>query len=117
MNVLTTLSATRLAQLIRSRQVSAREVVDAHIRLAQAVHPVLNALVDERFQAARAEADLADAQVRAASPESERPFHGVPCTIKECMGVAGLRQTSGLVARKDRVAERDATAVARLKQV
>lgn len=110
---LLTLSATRLAALIRTREVSSREVVEAHIGRIRAVNPTLNAVVDERFADARREAELADAQVKQGAELA--PFSGVPCTIKECLGLKGMHQTSGLVSRKDRIAERDGTAVARLR--
>ena len=56
--------------------------MDAYIARAQAVNPAINALVAERFEAARREADQADALVRQGADLSGRPFHGVPCTIK-----------------------------------
>ena len=101
--------------MIRARELSSREVVEAHIRRIQAVNPVLNAVTDERFAEARAEAELADQQVASGSPEASRPFHGVPCTIKECQGLAGMRKTAGLWAHRERRAVEDGTATARLK--
>jgi fatty acid amide hydrolase 2 len=40
----------------------------------------------------------------------------VPCTIKEALAVEGMPHTAGLIARRGLVAERDATAVARLRE-
>ncbi len=45
------------------------------------------------------------------------PFLGVPCSVKECFAVQGLPQTSGLVARKGKVATADATVVRRYREV
>jgi fatty acid amide hydrolase 2 len=118
-------SATNLAALIRRREVSSREVVDAHIARIEDVNPRLNAVVAERFAAARAEADRADAALRGAGGSSAAaagaggelpPFHGVPCTIKESIALAGMPFTSGLVARTGVVADEDATPVARMRR-
>jgi fatty acid amide hydrolase 2 len=105
----------RLADLIRRRNLTSREAVDAHIALAERVNPTLNAIVRERFAQARREADAAD--VRTASvPASELPpFHGVPCTIKECFEFAGMPNSAGLVRRKNVIATKDATAVQRIR--
>lgn len=111
---LLTVSATRLAELVRDREVSAREVVDAHIARIERVNPVINAVVAERFDAARAEADEADLRVRAG--DSLPPLHGVPCTIKECFAFPGMPHTSGLLSRRGRTAEAPATAVTRLRE-
>ncbi|MEE2828013.1 MAG: amidase [Myxococcota bacterium] len=108
-------SALEIAAAIRDGEVSSREAVDAHIEGIEAVNPTINAVVQTRYEAARREADAADA-LRARTDPSELPaFHGVPCTIKECFALTGMEQTAGLVARKGRVATRDASAVERLR--
>ncbi len=117
MHELWTLSGTRLASMIRQREVTARDVVDAHIQRVERVNPVLNAVVKDRFDDARHEADAADARVRAhdGDPEALPPFLGVPCSIKECFALTGMPQSSGLVARKAWRAPSDAPTVARLR--
>jgi fatty acid amide hydrolase 2 len=113
---LLTVSAVELARRIRAGEVTSRAVVEAHIARIEAVNPTLNAVVAKRYDEARAEADAADARVRAAGdPSSLPPFLGVPCTIKECFALGGMPQSSGLVARKDIIADFDATTVARLR--
>jgi len=106
-------SAVELAARIRRREVSSREVVEAHIRRAREVNPTINAIVHARYDEALAEADRADEAVKRGG--ALPPFHGVPCTIKECIGLAGMRKTAGLLAHRDVVAERDGAAVARLR--
>lgn len=108
-----TLSGVELAALIRNRELTSREVVEAHIAKLEAVNATLNALVEDRYEAARAEADAADAAVAAGAPEAERPFHGVPCTIKESIALEGMPQTAGLVGRKGSRSSEDAVTVAR----
>ncbi|MCC6214662.1 MAG: amidase [Polyangiaceae bacterium] len=102
-----------LADWIRERRVSSREVVDAHIAQIERVNPVINAVVATRFEEARREADAAD--VALARGEVRGAFHGVPCTIKECFALEGMPQTAGLVRRRGYRAESDATAVRRLR--
>jgi fatty acid amide hydrolase 2 len=115
--VLCELPAWQLAALIRRREVSSVEVVDAHVARIVAVNPALNALVADRFDDARREARDADARIAAATTSGDElpPLLGVPCTIKEFLGVTGLSHTAGLWARRGRVAEADATVVTRLR--
>ena len=113
MTDLTTRSATQLASLIRDGEVSSREVVDAHIAKVKRVNPMINAVVVDRFDAARAEADAADAYQQRS--RSLPMFHGVPCTIKESFAVQGMPNSAGLVARKDHRALEDAITVKRLR--
>ncbi|MCB9663720.1 MAG: amidase [Alphaproteobacteria bacterium] len=106
-------SATELARAIRTGEVRSRTVVDAHIARIQAVNPRINAVVADRFDAARAEADAADAAVAAGGELP--PLHGVPCTVKEAFAVTGMPWTGGLLARKGTVADEDAVTVTRLR--
>lgn len=113
MNPLLLDSATELARKIRTGEVSSRKVVDVHIARIEEVNPRLNAVVAERFAAARAEADAADARIRAGG--ALPPFHGVPCTIKESFAVTGMPNTSGLKARVGLETTQDAVTVQRLR--
>lgn len=115
---LLSLSATRLASLIRSGEVSSAEVVEAHIRQVERVNPTLNAMVATRFEAARAEARAADARLRDRSEPAASlpPFLGVPCSIKESFAVAGMPHSAGLVARAGVRASEDAITVARMRE-
>ena len=108
-------SGRSLARQIAAGERSAREILEVHLSEIARVNPRLNAVVQRRFEVARDEADAADRQVRDEGAESLPPYHGVPCTVKECFAVTGHVQSAGLVARRDHVATTDATAVARLK--
>jgi fatty acid amide hydrolase 2 len=112
----THLSGTALAHLIRSGETSSREVLEAHISRLIRVNPKLNAVVADRFTLARAEADAADNTLASSDPKSLAPFHGVPCTIKECFALEGMPQTSGSLSRKGHIAGSDATGVRRYRQ-
>ncbi len=112
---LTERSATALAAAIRDGELSSREVVDAHIERVERLNPRLNAVVAERFERARAEAEAADERVAGSTGRDELPpLLGVPCTIKESFAVAGLPNSAGLHHRRGRLATEHATVVARL---
>jgi fatty acid amide hydrolase 2 len=109
------LSGTALARLIREGALSSREAVEHHIARVERVNPILNAVVHTRFDAARSEADAADARTRTTAAADLPPLHGVPCTIKESFALAGMPNCSGLVARRKHVSDFDAVAVKRLR--
>jgi fatty acid amide hydrolase 2 len=116
MDSLLTLSGTRLSEMIKNKEISSREAVEKHIEHIQKVNPVLNAVVADRFETARKEADRADLEVKTSDPQKLPPFHGVPCTIKECLALTGMPNTCGLDSRKGIIPSRDATAVARVRE-
>ena len=108
-------SATSLARAIRAGEATSAEIVEAHIARIQSVNPVLNAVVSDRFEAARQEAKEADLRLVEGDVASLPPLHGVPCTIKESIAVAGMPNSSGLVSRARWIADQDAPPVARLR--
>ncbi len=108
-------SATELARRIASREMSSREVVAVHIEHARRVNPTLNAVVADRYEEALREADAADVALATQEAGQLGPLHGVPCTVKECFALAGMPQTSGLVARVGLRPDTDATVVQRLR--
>ncbi|HEY3231670.1 MAG TPA: amidase family protein, partial [Roseiflexaceae bacterium] len=110
---LTHLGATELAALIVGGAVSAVEAVEAHIARIEQINSKLNAVVVERYAAARAEAQAADA--RRMKGEELGPLHGVPITIKECLDLAGTPSTFGLQTRASSVAAEDDRYVARMR--
>lgn len=111
--VYTALGASALARLIASGQASSVDVVEAHILRLQQLHGRLNAMVAPRFEAARQEARAADALQRSGAPLL--PLHGVPCTIKDCLDLAGSPSTYGVQSRAQHVAPQDEQYVARLR--
>lgn len=94
---------TQLAELIRKREVSPVEVMEAHLEWISRLNPALNAIVTVNPEAI----DLA----RSATGV----LGGLPITIKDTIETAGLRTTSGSRMRADYVPLRDAPAVTRLK--
>ncbi len=112
---LTERSAVELAGMIRRGEVTSREVVEAHIDRLRLTEPRVRAIVAYRYTAAREAADAADARIAAAADDEELPpLLGVPCTIKESIGVEGMPNTAGFKPVAGRLAEQDAPAVRRL---
>ena len=101
-----------LADAIRCREVSSRELLDHYLARVERLNPPLNAVVTLDPEGARSAADAADAAL--ARGEVGGPLHGVPMTIKDTYETAGMRTTCG-VAAWDRVPDRDADAVQRLR--
>jgi amidase len=99
---------TELAALVRSGELSARELVDASLSRIDALQPVVNAFVDVDHEGARAAAD-------AIAPGDERPFAGVPIAIKNNRAVRGLRLTVGAALTGDRRADYDHNVTRRLR--
>jgi amidase len=107
------LSATELAHRIAHRQLSAIEVVNAHLARIDAVNPALNAVVLILADDARGAAIVADR--RLAAGETLGPLHGVPFTVKENIDMAGLPTTWGVAALANAVAPMDAPVVERMR--
>jgi amidase len=105
-------SVVEMAGAVRAREVSSVELVEACLRRIEAVNPRINAVVrlapDALDRALAADAELARGIAAG-------PLHGVPFTIKDSLDTAGLVTTAGSVGWADRVPDRDATVVARLK--
>ena len=85
-------SAGDLVRSLADGQVSSRELVDSAISRIEALDPKINAVVVRDFERARAAADAADA---ALARGERRPLLGLPMTVKEQFGIAGLPTTDG----------------------
>ena len=113
MNELTFFDATKLADLIRTKEVSPVEVVNAHLDRISAVDPKVNAIVTVAADA-RDAAKAAEAAVLAG--EELGPLHGVPFTVKDSIDTAGVLTQRGSPIFKGRTPDKDATSVARMKK-
>lgn len=103
------LGAVELAQAIRSRQASAREVTQSVLDRIADTNPRINALTAVFPEQALAAADAADAAVERG--DALGPLHGVPVTIKVNVDVAGQATTDGVAALKDNIAREDSPLV------
>jgi amidase len=104
--------AHALAEAIRRRDVSSRELLEHYLARVDALNGPLNAVVTLDNDGARVAADAADAAL--ARGDDVGPLHGVPMTVKDTYQTAGMRTTCGLPAW-DHVPEHDAEAVRRLR--
>ncbi|MDT5015854.1 MAG: amidase [Mycobacterium sp.] len=97
------LPATQLAELIRTRQVSARDAVQAALDRMDDVNGAINAVVDYFPAEALAAADVIDARFR--DGEEVGTLAGVPVTVKVNVDQAGHATTEGAVLQRDLIAE------------
>ncbi|MFJ8442641.1 amidase [Kitasatospora griseola] len=107
------LSAGALAAAVRAGEVSALDVMDAHLDRIAAVNPRINAVTQLFADRARSEARGIDR--RRAAGEELGPLAGVPFTVKECIRVEGYPTTFGIRRFADLTARADAIPVARLR--
>jgi len=104
--------ATRLAELIRTKEISPVEVMQAHLDRIHRVNPNINAIVamaDDALEAAK----TAEAAVLAG--EALGPLHGVPFTAKDSFDTAGVLTQLGSPIFKGRIPDTDAPSIARMK--
>jgi aspartyl-tRNA(Asn)/glutamyl-tRNA(Gln) amidotransferase subunit A len=104
--------ATKLAELIRTREVSPVEVVQVHLDRIEVVNPKINAIVtvaDGALEAAKA------AEAAVVAGDELGPLHGVPITAKDSIDTAGVLTQRGSPIFKGRIPDTDAASVARLK--
>ncbi len=99
--------------MIRDRKVSAREVIEAHLRQIDAINPTVNAVCTLVVDQALAGADAADHAV--ASGENPGPLHGLPVGIKDLQLTAGILTTYGSRIYETFVPDQDALIVSRYK--
>ena len=86
-------TASELEVMIRSRETSARELLDEAVARYEAFNPAVNAITESRIEVARNRALAADEAT--AQGESWGPFHGLPITIKEAYDWVGTPSTWG----------------------
>ncbi len=108
------LQAHELAQLIRLRQVSCREVMGDYLAHIERFNPAVNALVSlQPAEALLAQADQRDAEL--ARGEYRGWMHGLPHAIKDLSLTKGIRTTLGSPLYRDYLPERDGIMVERIR--
>jgi amidase len=101
--------AMELASMVRSGEISSRELVETSLARIEELNPKLNAFVETCGERALATAD----EIK---PGDERPFAGVPIAIKNNRPVSGLKITIGCSLMGDYVADYDHNVVRRFKE-
>jgi amidase len=100
--------ALGLAELVRTREVSSLDLIDATIARIEVVNPRLNAVVTRMYERARDEA-------RGRLPEG--PFTGVPFLVKDLVQpVAGVRFTRGSRFFAEDIPSHDGTLIQRYRR-
>ncbi len=107
------LTATELVRRIRARELSSREVMDAHLEQIDRVNPKVNAIVTLVADEARRQARLADE--RLARGEAIGPLHGLPIAHKDLVPTKGIRTTYGSPIYRDHVPDEDGLIVERIR--
>jgi amidase len=105
--------AHKLAAMLRARDVSSVEMVDAFIERIESVNHGLNAVVTLVEERAAREAE--DSDNRLGGKGEVRPLEGLPITIKDSIITEGVRSTWGMKGFEHHVATQDAPTVARLR--
>lgn len=106
-------SAVELAALVRTKELSARELLAAHLARIDAVNPTLNAIVTRVPE--KAEAWAAEADEHQARGEPLGPLHGLPIAHKDAVSTKGIRTTMGSPLLAAQVPARDDLLVERLR--
>jgi Asp-tRNA(Asn)/Glu-tRNA(Gln) amidotransferase A subunit family amidase len=104
--------ASAMARAVRAGEVSAVELLDAHAARIEERN-ACNAIVLPRLEAARADAQAADAARSRGEPLG--PLHGVPFTVKEIVDVAGMPTANGSLLQTGRIAREDSELVRRMR--
>ena len=107
------LSAVELVERIRSKDLSAQEVMQAHLSRIERINPAVNAIVTLLPEQALAQAKAADEAL--ANGTAPGPLHGLPIAHKDLVFTKGIRTTRGSPIFKDFVPTEDALIVERLK--
>lgn len=106
-------TARELRELMVSGQVSAAEVLQAHLDRIDQVNPGINAIITRSDEVAREAARRADEAVRRG--ENLGPLHGLPMAHKDLADTAGIRTTYGSTLFANHVPDTDELIVARMK--
>ncbi len=110
---ITRLSAWQLADLVRKKVISPKEVLDQTFEAIGAVNPKINAFVSLRQDAAYKEAEVLEKRI--IKGEARGLLLGVPVGVKDLEDVEGMVTSFGCPIFKDNIARRDSIQVARLK--
>ena len=106
-------TATELTRRIRAKELSATEVMEAHLTQIERVNPKVNAIVTFLPEQALQQARAADNAL--AKGKDVGPLHGLPIAHKDLTPTKGIRTTLGSLAFKDFIPEEDGLIIERLK--
>jgi Asp-tRNA(Asn)/Glu-tRNA(Gln) amidotransferase A subunit family amidase len=105
--------ATELARMVRTKQISPVEIVDATLARIDRLNPRINAYCTVVADQARAAAREAESAVTRG--DALGPLHGVPYSLKDLTPTRGIRTTMGSRIFEHNVPDEDAALVERLR--
>lgn len=117
------ISATQAAELIRNKEITSTELLNAYLDRIEVIDNVIKAVVVKHFDTARVKAAQIDSYLANIDTNSEeyknlkytKPLLGVPFTLKDSISLKGSILSCGMICRKNSVADNDAIAVQRMK--
>jgi aspartyl-tRNA(Asn)/glutamyl-tRNA(Gln) amidotransferase subunit A len=110
------LGISELRQKLSTREISAREVMQACLRQIERVDPQVQAFISYDAQDALAQADLADQQIAKSGAASEQPLLGVPVAVKDVIAVKGQPLSCGSKMLGGFKSPYDATVIEKLRK-
>ena len=111
---LTLVSIGEATRLLRRREISPVELVDACLARVEKLNPALNAFITIAAESARRQAQAAEREIRrGGGPRS--PLHGIPISLKDNFFTKGLRTTAGSKILADFVPDKDSAVAIRLR--
>ena len=106
--------AWKVRDMVASKEVSPRELVDLFLDRIQSLDPKLNSYLTVTADLARETA--AEAEAAVARGDNLGPLHGIPISIKDLEFSKGIRSTMGCYVFRDHVPDEDSVAVERVRQ-
>ena len=108
------MSAGQLSRLVKNKEVSPVEIIDAHLARIEATEPVLNSFITVLPEEARAAARRAERAIQGGNYLG--PLHGIPVALKDLFNTAGVRTTSGSRIFDNFIPQEDCTVASRFHQ-
>jgi aspartyl-tRNA(Asn)/glutamyl-tRNA(Gln) amidotransferase subunit A len=110
----TYLSIGELSRLIKEKKVLSTEIVKECLKRIERINPTLNAFITVTAEQALQQAEEAEAEIKNGNWKGN--LHGIPVAVKDMFDTAGIKTTAAFEHFKDRVPEKDAEVVIKLKE-
>ncbi len=107
-------SIDEISDLIQQQRILSLEIVELCLKRIEELNPKINAFITIAANEAREQAKIADAEIKAGHWRG--PLHGVPIANKDFYDTAGIKTTAAFEQFKDRIPDKDALGVAKLKE-